>query len=71
MAKMDMRHARLFRAGSRGFRLNRAEPGTTALAAHDAEIRFRAAAAGADRQGALDILDRLDEADARERRSAR
>ncbi|MEN2991814.1 ribbon-helix-helix protein, CopG family [Tistrella sp. BH-R2-4] len=60
-------------AASRGVSLNKLmeELGTTALAAHDAEIRFRAAAAGADRQGALDILDRLDEADARERRSAR
>ncbi|MEN2979664.1 ribbon-helix-helix protein, CopG family [Tistrella bauzanensis] len=60
-------------AASRGVSLNKLmeELGTTALAAHDAEIRFRAAAADADRQGALDILDRLDEADARERRSAR
>ncbi|MFD0389551.1 hypothetical protein P7L64_19890 [Tistrella bauzanensis] len=51
MAKMAVRHARLFRAGSRGVSLNRQEQGTTALAAHDAEIRFRVAAAGANRRG--------------------
>ena len=39
------------------------EPSTAALAAHDAETRFRALAAGADRNAALDILARLDELD--------
>ena len=49
-------------AASRGVSLNKLmeELGTTALAAHDAETRFRAAAASADRQKALDILARLD-----------
>jgi predicted transcriptional regulator len=49
-------------AASRGVSLNKLmeELGTTALAAHDVETRFRAAAAGADRQKALDILARLD-----------
>lgn len=49
-------------AASRGVSLNKLmeELGTTALAAHDAETRFRTAAAGADRQKALDILARLD-----------
>ncbi|MBF0306890.1 MAG: ribbon-helix-helix protein, CopG family [Alphaproteobacteria bacterium] len=49
-------------AASRGVSLNKLmeELGTTALAAHDAETRFHAAAAGADRQKALDILARLD-----------
>lgn len=49
-------------ATSRGISLNKLmeELGTTALAAHDAEVRFHAAAAGADRQKALDILARLD-----------
>lgn len=54
-------------AASRGVSLNKLmeELVTTALAAHDAEIRYRAAAAGADRQRAFDILARLDEADQR------
>jgi len=49
-------------AASRGVSLNKLmeELGTTALAVHDAETRFRALAAGADRQKALDILARLD-----------
>jgi hypothetical protein len=49
-------------AASRGVSLNKLmeELGTTALAAHDAEIRFHAAAHGADRQRALGILARLD-----------
>lgn len=53
-------------AASRGVSLNKLmeELVTTALAAHDAEIRFQAIAAGADRQKALDILARLDEAEA-------
>jgi predicted transcriptional regulator len=52
-------------AASRGVSLNKLmeELGTTALAAHDAETRFRAAAVGADRQKALDILARLDAED--------
>lgn len=49
-------------AASRGVSLNKLmeELGTTALAVHDAETRFHALAAGADRQKALDILARLD-----------
>ena len=39
------------------------ELSTAALAAHDAETRFRVLAAGADRNAALDILARLDELD--------
>jgi predicted transcriptional regulator len=52
-------------AASRGVSLNKLmeELGATALAAHDAETRFRAAASGADRQKALDILARLDSED--------
>lgn len=52
-------------AASRGVSLNKLmeELGTTALAAHDAEIRFRAMGANANRQTALDILDRLDAAE--------
>lgn len=54
-------------AASRGVSLNKLieELSTTALAAHDAETRFRAAAAGADRQKALDILAGLDAEDDR------
>lgn len=37
--------------------------GTAAIAAHDAEVRFRAMAAGADRARALGILERLDAGD--------
>jgi hypothetical protein len=49
-------------AKSRGVSLGRLieELGTAALAAHDAENRFRLLAAGADRQKALDVLARLD-----------
>ncbi len=49
-------------AASRGVSLGRLieELGTAALAAHDAENRFRLLAAGADRQTALDVLARLD-----------
>jgi predicted transcriptional regulator len=52
-------------AASRGISLNKLieELGTAALAAYDAETRFRALAAGADRNAALDILARLDELD--------
>lgn len=52
-------------AASRGISLNKLmeELGTTALAAHDAETRFRLAAAGADRRSALDVLARLDAKD--------
>jgi hypothetical protein len=39
------------------------EPGTAAITVHDAEIRFRAMAAGADRERALAVLDRLDAVD--------
>jgi predicted transcriptional regulator len=51
-------------AASRGISLNKLfeELSTAALAAHDAETRFRVAA-GADRNAALDILARLDELD--------
>jgi predicted transcriptional regulator len=49
-------------ASSRGISLNKLfeELSTAALAAHDAEIRFRALASSADRQAALAILARLD-----------
>jgi len=49
-------------AQSRGVSLSRLidELGTAALAAHDAESRFRLMAASADRQMALDVLVRLD-----------
>jgi len=52
-------------AASRGISLNKLieELSTTALAAHDAETRFHLMAAGADRQAALAVLARLDEAD--------
>jgi predicted transcriptional regulator len=52
-------------AASRGISLNKLmeELGTAAIAAHDAEIRFRAMGAGADRERALGVLDRLDAAD--------
>jgi predicted transcriptional regulator len=52
-------------AASRGMSLNKLieELSTAALAAHDAETRFRVLAAGADRIAALDILARLDELD--------
>ena len=52
-------------AASRGMSLNKLieELSTAALAAHDAETRFRVLAAGADRDAALDILARLDELD--------
>jgi plasmid stability protein len=54
-------------AAARGVSLNQLmeELGTTALAAHDAETRFRAAAAGADRRKALAVLARLDAEDRR------
>lgn len=54
-------------AAARGISLNKLmeELSTTALAAHDAETRFRVAAAGANRQTALDILARLDAEDDR------
>jgi len=52
-------------AASRGMSLNKLieELSTAALAAHDAETRFRALAADADRNAALDVLRRLDERD--------
>jgi predicted transcriptional regulator len=52
-------------AASRGISLNKLmeELGTAAIAAHDAEIRFRAMGAGADRERALAVLDGLDAAD--------
>jgi predicted transcriptional regulator len=52
-------------AASRGVSLNKLleELSTVALATYDAEIRFNALAARADRQKALDVLDRLDAAD--------
>ena len=53
-------------AASRGVSVNKLieELSTAALAAHDAETRFRAFAAQADRVRALKILDRRDIADA-------
>jgi hypothetical protein len=52
-------------AASRGISLNKLteELGTAALAAHDAETRFRGMAAGADRERALAVLERLDALD--------
>ena len=52
-------------AASRGVSLNKLmeELGTAALAAYDAETRFRAVAAGADRERALGVLERLDAVD--------
>lgn len=52
-------------AASRGISLNKLmeELGTAAIAAHDVEVRFRAMAAGADREGAMAVLDRLDATD--------
>jgi hypothetical protein len=52
-------------AASRGISLDRLmeDLGTAALAAHDAEARFRAMAAGAGRERALGVLDRLDDVD--------
>ena len=52
-------------AASRGISLNKLmeELGTAALAAHDAETRFRAMAAGADLEQALAVLERLDALD--------
>jgi hypothetical protein len=52
-------------AASRGISLNKLmeELGTAAIAAHDAEIRFRAMAAGAGRERALAVLDQLDALD--------
>jgi hypothetical protein len=39
------------------------ELGTAALAAHDAEMQFHAMAAGADRERALGVLERLEALD--------
>jgi predicted transcriptional regulator len=52
-------------ASSRGISLNKLieELSTAALAAYDAETRFRTLAASADRNAALDILARLDALD--------
>ena len=57
-------------AASRGISLNKLleELSTAALAAHDAEARFRAMAGNADRRRAVAVLDRLDALD-RERAS--
>jgi len=41
------------------------ELGTSALAVHDTETRFRLMADAGDRKAALDILARLDERDGR------
>jgi Ribbon-helix-helix protein, copG family len=52
-------------AASRGISLNKLmeELSTAALVAHDTETRFRAMAAGADRERALAVLERLDALD--------
>jgi len=52
-------------AKSKGISVNKLieELSTAALAAYDAETRFRALAGGADRKAALAILARLDEQD--------
>jgi hypothetical protein len=52
-------------AASRGVSLNKLfeELSTAALAAYDAERRFRALASSADRNAAPEILARLDELD--------
>ena len=46
----------------RGISVNKLleELSTSAIAAHDAEVRVRTLAAGADRSAALAVLDRLD-----------
>ena len=53
-------------ASSQGVSLNKLmeELGTAAVAAHDSEIRFKAAAARANPAAALAVLDRLDRQDA-------
>ncbi|TFL13313.1 ribbon-helix-helix protein, CopG family [Pusillimonas caeni] len=50
-------------ARSRGLSVNKLveEMSTQAIAAFDVEMRFKTLAAGADREKALAILDRLDE----------
>jgi len=52
-------------AASRGISLNKLmqELGTAAVAAHDAETRFRAMVGSADRRRAMAVLDRLDALD--------
>ncbi len=52
-------------AASRGISLNKLmeELGTSALAVHDTETRFRLMAKSGDRNAALAILARLDERD--------
>ncbi len=52
-------------AASRRIILNKLmeELGTAAVAAHDAEVRFRTLASGANRDRALAVLDRLDDLD--------
>jgi predicted transcriptional regulator len=52
-------------AASRGISLNKLieELGTSALAVHDTETRFRVMANAGDPKAALDILARLDERD--------
>ncbi len=52
-------------AASREISLNKLmeELGTAALAVQDAETRFRLMAQAGDREGALEILTRLDEGD--------
>jgi predicted transcriptional regulator len=52
-------------AASRRISLNKLleELSTAAISAHDAEIRFRAMAAGGDRERAVAVLNRLDAID--------
>ncbi len=52
-------------AASRGISLNKLmeELGTSALAVHDTETRFRLMANAGDRKAALDILTQLDQRD--------
>ena len=67
----DDTHARLRDlARARGVSINKLveEMATATLAAHDAEVRFRLMAARGNPKRALAILDRLDAADARDRK---
>ncbi len=67
----DATHSRLKRmAKARGVSTNKLveEMATATLAAHEAEVRFRALAARGDPVRAKALLDRLDMLDRRERR---
>ena len=70
----DGTHARLKQmAKARGVSVNKLveEMATAALAAHDAEVRFRLLASRGDPKRALALLDRLDSRDTRPPRPSR